>query len=254
MKPVLELRGISVAFGPVQALRDVDLVVYPGEVVALVGDNGAGKSTLVKVMSGLRPPDSGAIFVNGSEAHLGSPREASAAGIATVYQDLALCNDLDIVANLFLGHEIRSGWYGPLNEDEMELRALALLASLHVTTVRNVRTKVARLSGGQRQSVAVARALVRDARIVILDEPTAALGVVQAAEVLALIRRLKEHAVSCVVISHNIHDVLAISDRVHVLRLGRTSAVFENRDLDSDRIVAAITGANIELDASAEAV
>jgi D-xylose transport system ATP-binding protein len=251
--PALELRRVNVTFGPVQALRGVDFFVRPGEVVALVGDNGAGKSTLVKIMSGICPVDSGSILVDGEERHVGSPRDAAAAGIATVYQDLALCNDLDIVANLFLGQEMRSDTSRALSEEEMELHARQLLASLHITTITNIRAKVARLSGGQRQSIAVARALVHKATVVLLDEPTAALGVAQAAEVLALVRRLKEQGVGVVIISHNLHDVLAISDRIHVLRLGRTNGVFTNDDLDTETIVAAITGAHLESDDPVEA-
>jgi D-xylose transport system ATP-binding protein len=251
--PALELRGVNVTFGAVQALRGVDFEVHSGEVVALVGDNGAGKSTLVKVMSGIYPVDSGSMFVGGEGRNVRSPRDAAEAGIAAVYQDLALCNDLDIVANLFLGHEIRSDKVRALNEEEMEFHALDLLASLGITTIENIRAKVARLSGGQRQSVAVARALVHKAKVVLLDEPTAALGVAQSAEVLALVKRLKEQGVGVVIISHNLHEVLAISDRVHVLRLGRTNGIFPNDELDTEMIVAAITGAYVASDDSVEA-
>lgn len=243
--PALELRGVSVHFGAVRALSSVDFAVYPGEVVALVGDNGAGKSTLVKAMSGIRTPDEGEILLDGQPAHIASPKDASALGIATVFQDLALCDDLDIVGNLFLGREQRTGALGNIDEDGMELEARDLLASLNVTTVTSLRARVSRLSGGQRQSIAVARSLIGKPKIVILDEPTAALGVAQTAEVLALVRRLRDQGIGVVLISHNMGDVMDVSDRIHVLRLGRVNGIFRSSEVTSEQVVSAITGATL---------
>jgi D-xylose transport system ATP-binding protein len=216
---LLSLRGLSKQFGAVQALSDVDLDVPAAEVTALVGDNGAGKSTLIKTISGTVAPSSGELFWEDQRVTIRTPRDADALGIATVYQDLALCDNLDITENMFLGHErLRRGL---LDENEMEAAARKTLADLSVTTVRSVRQKVESLSGGQRQSVAVARAVMRDAKLVILDEPTAALGVSQTAQVLSLIRSLASRGIAVLVISHNLNDIFEVADRVAVLYLGR---------------------------------
>jgi D-xylose transport system ATP-binding protein len=228
-------------------LTDVDFEVYPAEVVALVGDNGAGKSTLIKCISGAHHPDSGSIFVEGHEVKIHSPADATRLGIETVYQDLALCDNLDVVANMFLGREVAEpAGLGPLGELAMEKRSLEVLSSLNVTTIRSVRTPVASLSGGQRQSVAISRAVMWNSKIVILDEPTAALGVAQTAQVLALIRRLREQGLGVVVITHNLHEVFEVSDRIIVLRLGRRAATFKHDETTPEEVVAAITGARAE--------
>lgn len=245
--PLLELRGISKSFGAVQALTDVDFEVYPGEVVALVGDNGAGKSTLIKCISGAHLPDGGTILVEGTEAKIHTPSDATRLGVETVYQDLALCDNLDVVANMYLGREAAGlGGLGPLGELEMEKQALSVLAGLHVTTIQSVRQWVASLSGGQRQSVAISRAVMWSAKVVILDEPTAALGVAQTAQVLALIRRLREHGLGVVVITHNLHEVFEVANRIIVLRLGRRVATFKHDETTPEAVVAAITGATRE--------
>jgi D-xylose transport system ATP-binding protein len=216
---LLSVRGVSKHFGPVQALSNVDLDVPAGEVTALVGDNGAGKSTLIKTVSGTLAPTSGELFWEDERVTIRTPRDADALGIATVYQDLALCDNLDITQNMFLGHERLR--HRLLDENDMETQARQTLADLKVTTVRSVRQKVESLSGGQRQSVAVARAVMRDAKLVILDEPTAALGVSQTAQVLALIRSLAGRGIAVLVISHNLNDIFEVADRVAVLYLGR---------------------------------
>jgi D-xylose transport system ATP-binding protein len=239
-KPVLSLRGISKTFGAVAALTDVDLDVAPGEVMALVGDNGAGKSTLVKVLAGVHAADSGTITFEGREVTIHTPADAQALGIATVYQDLALCENLNVVENLFLGHEIRRK---RLNEVEMEVRSWDLLRELSAK-IPTVRIPVASLSGGQRQTVAIARSLLGDPKLIILDEPTAALGVAQTAEVLNLIERLRSRGHGVIMISHNMADVQAVADRVCVLRLGRNNGVFDVREVTSEDLVAAITGAS----------
>ncbi|WES64873.1 ATP-binding cassette domain-containing protein [Microbacter sp. GSS18] len=239
-EPVLSMRGISKRFGAVRALSDVDFWVDEGEVVALVGDNGAGKSTLVKILAGVHPPDAGVIEFDGERIHIDDPADAQDLGIATVFQDLALCDNLDVVGNLWLGQELRTG--GRLDEVEMEQRTWMLLRELSAK-VPSVRVPVASLSGGQRQTVAIARSLVGDPRIVILDEPTAALGVAQTAEVLSLIERLRERGHGVVLISHNMTDVMAVADRVVVLRLGRNNGVFNVVDVTSETLIAAITGA-----------
>lgn len=231
--------AISKAYGAVQALDEVSLDLAPGEVVALVGDNGAGKSTLVKVLSGVVNPESGRVELDGGPVRLSSPHEAQRLGIATVHQDLALCENLDVVANLFLGAE-RQRW-SVLRPIRMERAARDLLASLDVR-IRDIRVPVAMLSGGQRQSVAIARALVGDPRVVILDEPTAALGVEQTAQVLDLIRRLRDRGLAVLVISHNLADVRAVSDRIVVLRLGRNAGEFRTAETTPEAVVAAITG------------
>jgi D-xylose transport system ATP-binding protein len=220
--PLLSLRGVSKTFGAVQALSDVDLDIPPGQITALVGDNGAGKSTMIKTISGIWAPSGGTIEWNGEPVTVRTPRDADSLGIATVYQDLALCDNLDIVQNMFLGHEILT--HGLLDETKMEIAAKQTLADLSVTTVKSIRQPVGSLSGGQRQSVAVARAVMRDAKLVIMDEPTAALGVSQTEQVLDLIRRLGERGIAVLVVSHNLSDVFAVADRLAVLYLGRWRA------------------------------
>jgi D-xylose transport system ATP-binding protein len=231
----------------VQALTDVDFEVYPAEVVALVGDNGAGKSTLIKCVSGAHMADQGTIFINGEEVKIHTPSDATRLGIETVYQDLALCDNLDVVANMFLGREqAEPKGLGPLQELEMEKRSLDVLGNLHVTTISSVRQSVASLSGGQRQSVAISRAVMWRAKVVILDEPTAALGVAQTAQVLALIKRLREQGLGVVVITHNLHEVFEVSDRIVVLRLGQRVATFRHAETTPEEVVAAIMGARAE--------
>jgi D-xylose transport system ATP-binding protein len=237
---VLSARGVSKQYGPVRALADVDLDVHAGEVVALVGDNGAGKSTVVKVISGAVPADRGVLEFEGVPVRIQRPHDAQALGITTVFQDLALCENLDVVANLYLGTETRR--WTVLGEVAMERSARDLLTSLEVR-IPDVRAPVAALSGGQRQSVAIARALLGEPRMVILDEPTAALGVEQTAQVLELIGRLRERGLAVLLISHNLVDVRAVSDRVVVLRLGRNVAEFTTAEATQEQIVAAITGA-----------
>ncbi len=237
---ILALRGIGKRFGAVQALTDVHLDVYAGEVVAIVGDNGAGKSTLVKILAGVHPQDGGTIEFYDSVTSIASPTDARDLGIATVFQDLALCDNLDVVSNLFLGRELHRG--GGLDEIEMEQRAWTLLRELSAK-LPSVRIPVASLSGGQRQTVAIARSLIGEPSIVILDEPTAALGVAQTAEVLNLIERLRERGLGVILISHNIADVQAVADRIVVLRLGKNNGDFRVADVTSEAIIAAITGA-----------
>jgi D-xylose transport system ATP-binding protein len=238
-QPVLSLRGVSKSFGAVQALSGIDLDVYAGEVVAIVGDNGAGKSTLVKILAGVHPQDSGTIVFEGRKVSIPTPAASRSLGIATVYQDLALCDNLDVVSNLFLGRELGKG---TLNEEEMEMRAWSLLRQLSAK-IPSVRIAVASLSGGQRQTVAIARSLIGEPSIVILDEPTAALGVAQTAEVLNLVERLRENGLGVVLISHNMADVQAVADRVAVLRLGRNNGDFRVPDVSYEDIISAITGA-----------
>jgi D-xylose transport system ATP-binding protein len=240
-EPLLVMKGISKRFGAVQVLHEVDFEVHAGEVVALVGDNGAGKSTLIKAMAGIHKPDSGEIWWDGATRHLSSPSDATALGIATVYQDLALCDNLDVVANLFLGRELRTAGVA-LDETTMERDASVLLRRLAVS-IPSVRIPVASLSGGQRQSVAVARATMGEPKMVILDEPTAALGVPQTRQVLALIKRLRSEGLAVVVISHNLVDVFEVADRIIVLRLGRRVATLNAADSTADQVVAAMTGA-----------
>jgi D-xylose transport system ATP-binding protein len=239
--PVLQMRGINKSFGAVRALTNVDFEVYGGEVVGLVGDNGAGKSTLIKTISGVGPADEGEITVDGQSVKITSPQIATRLGIETVYQDLALCDNLDVVANLFLGHEEHTP-IRFLNENEMERRGLEVLRTLDVK-LPSTRTVVSTLSGGQRQSVAVAKTILRNAKLVLLDEPTAALGVAQTRQVLNLIRRLREQGLAVVVISHNLADVFSVVDRVIVLRLGRRIGTFDIKTTTPERVVAAITGA-----------
>src|SRR5690606_26140866 len=237
--PLLEVRGIDKSFGPVQVLRKVDLAVPPGEVTALVGDNGAAKSTLGKCISGIYSVDAGESRFAGRPVSLHGPRDAAALGIEIVYQDLALCDNLDIVANMFLGRERRSGVV--LDEATMEELAARTLASLSVRTVTSLRQPVASLSGGQRQTVAIAKAVLWEGRVVILDEPTAALGVAQTAQVLELVRRLADHGLSVVMISHNLNDVFAVADRIAALYLGRTAAQVRTTDVTQAQVVELIT-------------
>jgi simple sugar transport system ATP-binding protein/D-xylose transport system ATP-binding protein len=236
---LLSLRAVNKSFGAVNALTDIDLDVAAGEVVALVGDNGAGKSTLVKVLAGVHQPDSGAVTFSGKRVTIADPSAAIRLGIATVFQDLALCENLNVVDNLFLGREI-----GPwrLNETDMEVKSWELLQQLSAR-IPTVRIPIASLSGGQRQTVAIARSLLGDPNIIILDEPTAALGVAQTAEVLDLIERLKHRGLGVIMVSHNMEDVRAVSDRIVVLRLGRNNGTFETRTVTTEELVAAITGA-----------
>ena len=246
--PLLQLRSISKRFGAVQALSDVDFECDVGEVVALVGDNGAGKSTLVKVMAGTNPADKGTICFDGREVSIGTPQAATHLGIATVYQDLALCDNLDVVANLYVGREQARGFGNNLrllDEIGMERHALGLLDRLSVS-IPSVRTEVASLSGGQRQSIAVARATMGDPRVVILDEPTAALGVAQTRQVIDLIHRLRDQGLGVIVISHSLVDVFAVADRIEVLRLGKRVASFRTAETTAEEVVAAITGARTE--------
>jgi D-xylose transport system ATP-binding protein len=243
---ILALEGVSKSFGPVQALEGVDFGVRSGEVVALVGDNGAGKSTLVKVIAGIHPADSGRILFEGRPVTISGPPDATDLGIATVYQDLALCDNLDVVENLYLGREELASGAGELlralDEIEMEQRAHELLSNLAVT-ITDVRAEVGTMSGGQRQQVAIARSLLGEPKVVILDEPTAALGVRQTAQVLELIKRLRDQGHGVVVISHNLADVFAVADRVFVLRLGKKAGDFEAGEVSQEDVVAAITGA-----------
>ncbi|WP_129843017.1 ATP-binding cassette domain-containing protein [Streptomyces sp. RFCAC02] len=238
--PVLELRGVSKRFGAVQALTDVDLEIRPGRVTALVGDNGAGKSTLIKTIAGVHTIDAGAILWKGEPVRVSRPHDAQDLGIATVYQDLALCDNLDVVANLFLGRE--TSHRTVLDDVAMERRARELLDTLSIR-IPDVRIPIAALSGGQRQTVAIARALVGAPEVVILDEPTAALGVEQTAQVLDLVERLREQGLAVVLISHSIADVRAVADDVAVLRLGRNNGVFDVSTTTGEEIIAAITGA-----------
>ncbi len=238
--PLLELRGISKSFGSVQALTEVDLEVRPGEVMALVGDNGAGKSTLIKCVAGTHSADSGQVLFDGNEVHIHGPKDAAKLGIEVVYQDLALCDNLDVVQNMYLGREARD-WLYRLKEPVMEAKTAETMKSLAVTTIRSIRQPVATLSGGQRQSVAVARAVMWNSRLVILDEPTAALGVAQTQQVLELVERLAKQGLAVVLISHNLHDIFAVADRITVLRLGRSIAVYERRETTQQEVVQAIT-------------
>ncbi|MFI9394070.1 ATP-binding cassette domain-containing protein [Streptomyces bauhiniae] len=239
--PVLALRGVSKRFGAVQALTDVTLEVHAGEVVALVGDNGAGKSTLVKTIAGVHPIDEGVIEWDGKTVQVNRPHDAQNLGIATVYQDLALCDNIDVVGNLYLGREIRRA--GILDEVEMERRSRELLDQLSIR-IPSVRIPIASLSGGQRQVVAIARSMLGEPKLVILDEPTAALGVEQTAQVLDLVERLRERGHAVILISHNMADVKAVADKVAVLRLGRNNGVFEVKSTSQEEIISAITGAS----------
>ena len=237
--PLLELRGVTKSFGSVQALTDVDFEVRKGEVMALVGDNGAGKSTLIKCVAGIHQMDEGEMFFDGEPVSIGGPKDAANLGIEIVYQDLALCDNLDVVQNMYLGREAHR--FQIMKEPPMEAKTRETLASLRVTTIGSIRQAVATLSGGQRQSVAVARAVMWNSRLVILDEPTAALGVAQTEQVLALVNRLAEQGLSVVLISHNLHDIFETANRIAVLRLGRNVGVFERAKTTQQQVVEAIT-------------
>jgi D-xylose transport system ATP-binding protein len=237
--PLLELRGVTKSFGSVQALTDVDLEVHAGEVLALVGDNGAGKSTLIKCIAGIHPMDEGQLLFDGQPTTISGPRDAAKLGIEIVYQDLALCDNLDVVQNMYLGRE--ASRFSVLKEPPMEAKTRETLASLRVTTIKSIRQPVATLSGGQRQSVAVARAVMWNSRLVILDEPTAALGVAQTEQVLALVNRLAEQGLSVILISHNLHDIFETAHRISVLRLGRNAGMFDRAKTTQEEVVHAIT-------------
>jgi D-xylose transport system ATP-binding protein len=243
-EPILALRNIFKSFGPVDVLKNVDFSAAAGKVTALVGDNGAGKSTLVKCVSGTYSIDAGEYLFEGRPVSVHSPRDASALGIEIVYQDLALCDNLDIVQNMYLGREQRSGI--TLNESSMEQSAEETLASLSVRTVKSVRQRVASLSGGQRQTVAIAKAVLWNSKVVVLDEPTAALGVAQTAQVLALVRRLADRGLAVVLISHNMTDVLEVADRIAVLYLGQMAAQVERSDVNQQQLVELITTGRLE--------
>jgi D-xylose transport system ATP-binding protein len=238
--PLLELRNVTKSFGSVQALTDVDFEVRAGEVMALVGDNGAGKSTLIKCIAGIHTMDEGTMLFEGREVHVSNPRDAAKLGIEVVYQDLALCDNLDVVQNMYLGREAHNKLQ-VLSEPPMEARTRETLAGLRVTTIRSIRQKVATLSGGQRQSVAVARAVMWNSKLVILDEPTAALGVAQTEQVLALVNRLAERGLGVVLISHNLHDIFETATRITVLRLGRNAGLFTRESTTQEEVVHAIT-------------
>jgi D-xylose transport system ATP-binding protein len=237
--PLLELRGVTKSFGSVQALTDVDFEVREGEVMALVGDNGAGKSTLIKCIAGIHPMDDGELLFEGQRVSIHGPKDAAKLGIEIVYQDLALCDNLDVVQNMYLGREANR--WEVLTEPPMEARTRETLAGLRVTTIKSIRQKVATLSGGQRQSVAVARAVMWNSTLVILDEPTAALGVAQTEQVLALVNRLAEQGLAVVLISHNLHDVFETATRITVLRLGRNVGIYERASTTQQQVVEAIT-------------
>jgi D-xylose transport system ATP-binding protein len=239
-EPLLELRGVDKSFGPVQVLHGVDFKVYPGQVTALVGDNGAGKSTLVKTVAGIYAKDAGEVFFDGKPVTINGPKDAADLGIEVVYQDLALCDNLDIVQNMFLGREEKTSGI-LLDELSMEDRARKTLASLSVRTVKSVRQSVSSLSGGQRQTVAIAKAVLWNSRVVLLDEPTAALGVAQTRQVLDLVRRLADQGLGVVLISHNMNDVFEVSDRITPLFLGRVAADLKTSETNNSQIVELIT-------------
>ena len=238
--PLIELASVKKSFGPVEGLKGIDFKAYAGRVTALVGDNGAGKSTLIKGLSGVQPFDEGTVKFEGEDVHITSARQSSALGIEVVYQDLALCDNLDIVQNMFLGREETT--MGTLNEAEMEFAATKALQSLSVRTVKSVRQKVSSLSGGQRQTVAIGRSVLRNAKMVILDEPTAALGVAQTEQVLNLVRRLADSGIAVIIISHNLADVFQVCDDIAVLYLGRMVASLKTSETNRDDVVGYITG------------
>ena len=238
--PLIELASVKKSFGPVEVLKGIDFKAYAGRVTALVGDNGAGKSTLIKGLSGVQPFDEGTVKFEGEDVHITSARQSSALGIEVVYQDLALCDNLDIVQNMFLGREETT--MGTLNEAEMEFAATKALQSLSVRTVKSVRQKVSSLSGGQRQTVAIGRSVLRNAKMVILDEPTAALGVAQTEQVLNLVRRLADSGIAVIIISHNLADVFQVCDAIAVLYLGRMVASLKTSETNRDDVVGYITG------------
>ena len=250
--PIIELSGVVKSFGPVSVLKGVDLKAYPGKVTALVGDNGAGKSTLIKGLAGVQPYDAGSVKFEGQEVALHTPREAARLGIEVVYQDLALCENLDIVQNMFLGRERTA--HGMLDQPDMEGAAARTLQALSVRTLKSVRQKVSSLSGGQRQTVAIARAVLQEAKIVILDEPTAALGVAQTEQVLSLVRRLADSGTAVLIISHNLADVFEVADYINVLYLGTMVAQLETKNTTYDEVVGWITGSKIKDPAVVEGV
>jgi D-xylose transport system ATP-binding protein len=241
--PIIELRDIKKGFGPVEVLKEINFYAHAGEVTALVGDNGAGKSTLIKGIAGIQSYDSGKIIFEGKEVELSSPRKSADIGIDVVYQDLSLCDNLDIVHNMFLGREEVNK--GVLDEGLMESKAANTLTSLSVKTVKSVRQKVARLSGGQRQTVAIARAVLWNNKVVILDEPTAALGVAQTEQVLNLVRKLADSGKAVIIISHNLQDIFAVADRIFVLYLGKMAASLKTSETNQSEIVGYITGAKV---------
>ncbi len=241
--PIIELRDIKKGFGPVEVLKEINFYAHAGEVTALVGDNGAGKSTLIKGIAGIQSYDSGKIIFEGKEVDLNSPRKSAEIGIDVVYQDLSLCDNLDIVHNMFLGREEVNR--GVLDEGLMESKAANTLTSLSVKTVKSVRQKVARLSGGQRQTVAIARAVLWNNKVVILDEPTAALGVAQTEQVLNLVRKLADSGKAVIIISHNLQDIFAVADRIFVLYLGKMAASLKTSETNQSEIVGYITGAKV---------
>jgi D-xylose transport system ATP-binding protein len=243
--PILELKGVSKSFGAVQALFEVDFHVSSGEVMALVGDNGAGKSTLIKCIAGIYSIDSGDVLFEGEPVSLHGPKDSARLGIEVVYQDLALADNLDVVQNMFLGREELTGPLRSLDELTMEKRANDTLATLSVTTIRSVRQTVAGLSGGQRQSVAVAKAVMWNSKVVILDEPTAALGVAQTRQVLDLVKRLGEQGLAVVLISHNLHDIFEVADNITVLRLGQNVGEYKRTDVTQTQVVEAITAGKL---------
>lgn len=244
VQPILELKGVSKSFGAVQALTNVDFRAIQGEVMALVGDNGAGKSTLIKGIAGIYPLDGGEVFFEGKKVHINGPRDSSALGIEVVYQDLALADNLDVVANMFLGRE-RVNTMGKLDEATMEQQCIDTLTSLSVTTLRSVRLPISALSGGQRQTVAVAKAVMWNSKLVILDEPTAALGVAQTRQVLNLVRRLADRGLAVVLISHNLHDIFEVADRVTVLRLGHLVSELVVKDVSYEFVVKEMTAGQL---------
>jgi D-xylose transport system ATP-binding protein len=241
--PILELQGVNKSFGVAHVLHDVDFQVYPGEVTALVGDNGAGKSTLVKAIAGIHPIDSGTYLFEGKPVSVHGPNDVAALGVEVVYQDLALCENLDIVQNMFLGREEVHNRM--LDGPQMERHAAETLGSLSVRTIKSVRQKVSSLSGGQRQTVAIARSVLQQARIVILDEPTAALGVAQTEQVLQLVRRLADSGVGVLIISHNLADVFEVADFIDVLYLGQMVGHLDAKQVSRDEVVGYITGTRI---------
>jgi D-xylose transport system ATP-binding protein len=243
--PILQLKGVSKSFGAVQALYEVDFHVSAGEVMALVGDNGAGKSTLIKCIAGIYSIDSGEVLFEGEPVNIHGPKDSARLGIEVVYQDLALADNLDVVQNMFLGREELTGPLRSLDELTMERRANDTLATLSVTTIRSVRQTVAGLSGGQRQSVAVAKAVMWNSRVVILDEPTAALGVAQTRQVLDLVKRLGEQGLAVVLISHNLHDIFEVADNISVLRLGQNVGEYKRAEVTQTQVVEAITAGKL---------